>query len=389
MSTPKVYIHEFIDIIGPNRAKYMHHMTANWCRSPARSATSSATASGARSARPGAGPRSSTCGSSTAGTASPPTSSTSCRIRRCRTRRSRSGGHRGDVPPWRASTASSIPAPWTRPIDELVADERGGAFYAHEIIRCRRAMAGSSSTSSTTIGRPAAEAVGSGCSGLPGGDGGRHVSASRSGRSPTGRRGSVRAGMAPHRVHGQVAGARSSTRRPLPANADDRRAPRPPAHRPSTADRGSPPAHRGLGQRSHGAGAIGRIGRQRGHHRKARRHVCRDEALDTPTLTNRGRDHGHRTGKVERSRIDLDVVANAVVHGRCVPARDFPADDPRVQPRGLPRCQANSGRRPSRPRDPAATRPTDAGRRRRRSWRRRPSHRRPRGPSPRRSSGRR
>jgi hypothetical protein len=27
----KVYIHEFIDIVGPNRAKYMHHMTANWC----------------------------------------------------------------------------------------------------------------------------------------------------------------------------------------------------------------------------------------------------------------------------------------------------------------------------------------------------------------------
>jgi len=26
-----VYIHEFIDIIGPNRERYMHHMTANWC----------------------------------------------------------------------------------------------------------------------------------------------------------------------------------------------------------------------------------------------------------------------------------------------------------------------------------------------------------------------
>jgi hypothetical protein len=26
-----VYIHELIDIIGPNRARYMHHMTANWC----------------------------------------------------------------------------------------------------------------------------------------------------------------------------------------------------------------------------------------------------------------------------------------------------------------------------------------------------------------------
>jgi hypothetical protein len=28
--TDKIYIHEFIDIIGPNRARYMHHMTANW-----------------------------------------------------------------------------------------------------------------------------------------------------------------------------------------------------------------------------------------------------------------------------------------------------------------------------------------------------------------------
>jgi hypothetical protein len=29
--TERVYVHEFIDITGPNRAKYMHHMTANWC----------------------------------------------------------------------------------------------------------------------------------------------------------------------------------------------------------------------------------------------------------------------------------------------------------------------------------------------------------------------
>ena len=27
----KIYIHELIDIIGHNRARYMHHMTANWC----------------------------------------------------------------------------------------------------------------------------------------------------------------------------------------------------------------------------------------------------------------------------------------------------------------------------------------------------------------------
>ncbi len=31
MSNTKVYIHELIDIIGHNRARYMHHMTANWC----------------------------------------------------------------------------------------------------------------------------------------------------------------------------------------------------------------------------------------------------------------------------------------------------------------------------------------------------------------------
>ncbi len=31
MPNEKVYIHEFIDIIGHNRARYLHHMTANWC----------------------------------------------------------------------------------------------------------------------------------------------------------------------------------------------------------------------------------------------------------------------------------------------------------------------------------------------------------------------
>ena len=27
----KLYIHELIDITGHNRARYLHHMTANWC----------------------------------------------------------------------------------------------------------------------------------------------------------------------------------------------------------------------------------------------------------------------------------------------------------------------------------------------------------------------
>ena len=31
VANDKVYIHELIDVIGHNRARYMHHMTANWC----------------------------------------------------------------------------------------------------------------------------------------------------------------------------------------------------------------------------------------------------------------------------------------------------------------------------------------------------------------------
>ncbi|MGB3720425.1 MAG: hypothetical protein WBB38_12675, partial [Hyphomicrobiaceae bacterium] len=31
MANTKVYIHELVDIIGHNRARYVQHMTANWC----------------------------------------------------------------------------------------------------------------------------------------------------------------------------------------------------------------------------------------------------------------------------------------------------------------------------------------------------------------------
>ena len=27
----RVYSHEFVDVVGTARAKYQHHMTANWC----------------------------------------------------------------------------------------------------------------------------------------------------------------------------------------------------------------------------------------------------------------------------------------------------------------------------------------------------------------------
>jgi len=28
---PRVYLHEFVDVVGTHRAHYQHHMTANWC----------------------------------------------------------------------------------------------------------------------------------------------------------------------------------------------------------------------------------------------------------------------------------------------------------------------------------------------------------------------
>jgi hypothetical protein len=31
VANDRIYIHELIDIVGHNRAKYQHHMTANWC----------------------------------------------------------------------------------------------------------------------------------------------------------------------------------------------------------------------------------------------------------------------------------------------------------------------------------------------------------------------
>lgn len=31
MAVPRVYIHELVDVVGTERARYQHHMTANWC----------------------------------------------------------------------------------------------------------------------------------------------------------------------------------------------------------------------------------------------------------------------------------------------------------------------------------------------------------------------
>jgi hypothetical protein len=133
----KVYIHEFVEILGHNRANYMHHMTANWSPIAQRE-------------------RNQSCYGvwGTVGT----------------TRRwpevvnlweedgfdglARSFRHEFSHPTlqdpalaeWWARAANFrrggfdrvlVPAPWTRTIDELCADGVRGEVYAHEVVRVR------------------------------------------------------------------------------------------------------------------------------------------------------------------------------------------------------------------------------------------------------------
>jgi hypothetical protein len=136
LANDKLYIHEFIDIIGHNRAKYMHHITANW--SPIAQVERHQLCFGVYG----------TVGS---------------------TRRwpevvniweedgwagmARSFAHEFGHPTlqdpslaaWWAEAAKYrsagvdrllVPAPWTRPIEELCAAGVRGVAYAHELIRC-------------------------------------------------------------------------------------------------------------------------------------------------------------------------------------------------------------------------------------------------------------
>jgi hypothetical protein len=161
MST-KVYIHELIEIIGPNRAKYMHHMTANWC--PIARAERNQLCYGVWG----------TVGSTGRwpevvnmwefegweGLAanlnhelSHPTMQDPSLSEWWQTAASfRSGGFDRIVEA----------APWCRSIDELVAAGAGGTFYAHELITVGSGMSGDLLDMFSEVGGPAAEALGVG-----------------------------------------------------------------------------------------------------------------------------------------------------------------------------------------------------------------------------------
>lgn len=131
----KVYIHEFVDIIGPNRAAYMHHMTANF--SPSAQEDRNQRCYGVWGV----------VGSTRrwpevvniweedglAGLASS-----------FRHELSHAGLQDPKLAKWWAEASRFrsggsdrllAPAPWTRTIDELCADDVTGETYAHEQVR--------------------------------------------------------------------------------------------------------------------------------------------------------------------------------------------------------------------------------------------------------------
>ena len=133
----RVYIHEFIDIIGHNRARYMHHMTANW--SPIAQEERDQLCYGVWSLL---------------GSTAYWPATVNMWEERGFDGLARSFGIEGvgagaqdpKLERWWAAAADlrrsgtdriMVPARWTRTIEELCADGVRGAAYAHELIKVR------------------------------------------------------------------------------------------------------------------------------------------------------------------------------------------------------------------------------------------------------------
>jgi hypothetical protein len=158
--TQPVYIHEFIDIIGHNRARYMHHMTANWC--PVARAERNQLCLGVWA----------TLGSTGRwpevvnmweldgwdGLAANFAHET--------------GGGKDQDPSlaeWWATAASLrrggvdrivVPEPWARPVTQLVADGVRGELYAHELVTVPVGTIDEFLGALASEGKPAVEALG-------------------------------------------------------------------------------------------------------------------------------------------------------------------------------------------------------------------------------------
>ena len=156
----KVYIHELIDVIGHNRARYMQHMTANWC--PIARAERDQLCLGVWATLGSTGPWPEVVNmwefegwEGLAGNFAHET-----------------GGGRDQDPSlaeWWAAAATLrrggvdrivVPTPWTRSIERLCADGVRGEVYAHELVSVPPGSAGNLLDAVEEVALPEVEGLG-------------------------------------------------------------------------------------------------------------------------------------------------------------------------------------------------------------------------------------
>jgi hypothetical protein len=156
----KVYIHEFIDIRGPHRAQYMHHMTANWVPVALEERNQRCYGVWGTVGSTGRWPEVVNMWEldGWAGLAA-----------NFDHELSHATLQDPSLAAWWAKAAEFrrggvdrilVPAPWTRPIDELIADGVRGATYAHELVTLPPGGASDFLDALRDVGREAVEEAG-------------------------------------------------------------------------------------------------------------------------------------------------------------------------------------------------------------------------------------
>jgi hypothetical protein len=156
----KIYIHELIDIRGHNRAKYMHHMTANWVPVAIRERNQRCYGVWATVGSTGRWPEVVNMWE---------LDGWDGLVANFEHELFHPSAQDPSLAAWWAVAADLrrggtdrivVPAPWTRSIDELVRDGAGGAAYVHELVTMRPGAAPHYLDALREVGRPAVETTG-------------------------------------------------------------------------------------------------------------------------------------------------------------------------------------------------------------------------------------
>jgi hypothetical protein len=160
MANDKTYIHELIDIRGHNRAKYMHHMTANWVPVAIRERNQRCFGVWGTVGSTGRWPEVVNLWE---------LDGWDGLVANFEHEFSHTTLQDPSLAEWWAQAAEFrrggvdrilVPAPWSRPIDELVAAGVRGAVYAHELLTLRPGAAPDYLDALHAQGRDAVEAHG-------------------------------------------------------------------------------------------------------------------------------------------------------------------------------------------------------------------------------------